>query len=126
MPRRMSCSLTVDAVRARIKTVTRREPATWNTLKPGDRITLVEKAMGLPKGAKQVVLADVEITDVSVELLRRWLTHAEVVAEGFPGMSPVEFVDFWLRSHGYKLNNYNREHVRARRIEWRYLEDDGT
>ena len=64
MPRRMSCSITVDAVRARTKTVTRRHASTWATLKPGDRLTLIEKGMGLKRGEKQVVLAEVEVEDV--------------------------------------------------------------
>lgn len=51
MPRRMSCSMTVDAVRDRSKTVTRRHVDTWRDLKPGDRLVLIEKGMGLPKGA---------------------------------------------------------------------------
>lgn len=62
MARRMSCSLTIDAVRERRKTVTRRQVDTWTTLKAGDCLTLIEKGMGLPKGAKQVVLAEVEVT----------------------------------------------------------------
>lgn len=61
--------MTIPAVRARVKTVTRRHVDTWKDLKPGDRLTLIEKGMGLPKGAKQVVLTEVEITDVRVELL---------------------------------------------------------
>lgn len=38
MPRRMSCSLTIDAVKNRTKTVTRRDPKTWLNLMPGDRL----------------------------------------------------------------------------------------
>src|SRR5690606_4165187 len=85
--RRMSCSMTVDAVRARTKTVTRRHVDTWKELKPGDRLTLIEKGMGLPKGAKQVVLAEVEIVDVRVEPIIRIVRGYgpdEMVAEGFP------------------------------------------
>lgn len=69
MSRRMSCSMTIDAVRNRTKTVTRRHVDTWQNLKPGDRLTLIEKGMGLPKGATQVILAEVEIVSVWVEPL---------------------------------------------------------
>jgi hypothetical protein len=117
----MSCSLTVDPVRNRTKTVTRRHADTWQTLRAGDRLTLVEKGMGLPKGARQVVLAEVEVVDVRVEPLDRLVEQGqpdedEVVAEGFPGMTPAEFVDFWLRTH-----HVTDASTLVRRIEWRYL-----
>lgn len=59
----MSCSMTIDAVRARTKTVTRRHIDTWRNLRAGDRLTLIEKGMGLAKGERQVVLAEVEIVE---------------------------------------------------------------
>lgn len=79
----MSCSMTVDAVLSREKTVTRRRVDTWRDLKPGDGLTLVEKAMGLPKGATQVVLAEVEIVSNEVVDLED-LDQAECDAEGVP------------------------------------------
>lgn len=105
----MSVSMTLDAVRARQKTVTRRHVDSWQHLKAGDRLTLIEKGMGLPKGSKQVVVCEVEITGVRVE----------------------QFVDFWMRSHGYGGNLgvddeglalAERSRVPVRRIEWRYLD----
>ncbi len=122
MSRRMSCSMTVLAVRSRIKTVTRRHVDTWRTLKAGDRLTLVEKAMGLPRGAKQVVLAEVEIVDVRVERLLAGVTPAEIAAEGFDphGMAPSEWCAWWMRGHG--LVNDDADLVECRRIEWRYLD----
>lgn len=134
MSRRMSVSMTLDAVRSRTKTVTRRHVDTWKDLAPGDRLTLIEKGMGLPKGARQVVVADVEIVDVRVEplsLLSYDVRYGrqEVVLEGFPNMTPDEFVDFWRRSHGYPdeidLEDVPPlpgpgERIRCRRIEWRY------
>lgn len=124
MSRRMSCSMTIPAVRARTKTVTRRHVDTWKDLKPGDRLTLIEKGMGLAKGAQQVVLAEVEIVDVRVESLgmvafEKWATKSE----GLPEMTGAEFMVFWARGHGYGactalpvIGNYP-----CRRIEWRYL-----
>lgn len=116
MPRRMSCSMTVDAVRDRTKEVTRRHPDTWTDLAPGDTLTLIEKGMGLPKGAKQVVLAEVEVVDVRLEPISRVLEEpGATAAEGLPDLAPEEFIEFWQRSHkGAKT---------CRRIEWRYREE---
>ena len=81
MSRHMSCALTIDAVRARTKTVTRRDPATWERTKPGEHLILVEKARGIPKGEHVVRLAEVEVVDVRVERLSA-LTPAEIKLEG--------------------------------------------
>ena len=123
MTRRMSCSMTVPAVRARIKIVTRRHVDTWKDLKPGDRLTLIEKGMGLKKGARQVVLAEVEIVDVRVELLGA--IHAEdrgTAAEGLGHMPCGEFVRFWAKGHGYASHQHPAD-LLCRRIEWRYLDE---
>lgn len=133
MSRRMSCSLTVDAVRARTKTVTRRHVGTWQTLKPGDRLTLIEKGMGLKKGERQVVLAEVEVVSVRVEPLARIIMGERndgLAKEGLPGLTWGEFAVMWLRSHGYAqlvgTSSYGTPVVHGwdtpcRRIEWRYL-----
>lgn len=122
MTRRMSCSLTVDQVRDRSKTVTRRHADTWRTLEPGDRLILVEKAQGLPKGARQTVLTEVEVVDVRVEPL--WdITEDECAAEGFPHLTPGEFCRMWMGAHGYGHVVAQNEAlaIKCRRIEWRYL-----
>lgn len=135
----MSCSLTVDAVRARTKTVTRRHVGTWQTLKPGDRLTLIEKGMGLKKGERQVVLAEVEVVDVRVERLGL-ITHEEIAKEGFADHTGTchEWGAWWARGHGYSLTwiigasgmwattlhehrRINVDDIPVRRIEWRYL-----
>ena len=123
MTKRISCSMTVEAVKDRSKTVTRRHVDTWQTLKAGDRLTIVEKAMGLPKGAKQVVLAEVEIIDVRVEDLGAiQLEDDGTTVEGLPQLSWPLFVRFWCESHGYRdLSLYHAVEVQCRRIEWRYL-----
>ncbi len=122
MSRRMSYSMTIDAVRDRTKTVTRRHVDTWKKLAPGDRLTLIEKGMGLPKGAKQVVLCDVKVVAVHVEPLSA-LTAAECAAEGFPDYTPFEFAAMWMGGHGYALPADERavNRILCRRIEWRYL-----
>lgn len=123
MTRRMSCSMTTREVRARIKTVTRRHADTWRNLKPGDHLILVEKAMGLPKGAKQVVLAEVEVVDVRLEPLHL-VDEDEVKREGFD-CDPTDFIAFWLEGH-HVTSFKNQDEFMAyevRRIEWRYLDD---
>lgn len=135
MPRRMSCSMTVDAVRDRRKTVTRRHVDTWRDLAPGDRLTLIEKGMGLPKGARQVVLAEVKIVDVRVEPITAILHEPDACArEGLPHMTPLDFIVMWLRSHGYarlvtvglvrRGGRFVGLAPRCRRIEWRYLDEE--
>ncbi len=125
----MSCSMTVDAVRARTKTVTRRHADTWTTLKAGDRLTLIEKGMGLAKGQKQVVLAEVEVVDVRVEPIRLMTSDVrygrqETRLEGLPEMTPDEFVAFWLKNHGHG-DGLDEDglplRIQCRRIQWRYL-----
>ncbi|MCB0969122.1 MAG: hypothetical protein KDB37_20010 [Ilumatobacter sp.] len=117
--------MTIDAVRDQTKTVTRRKVGSWESLKPGDRLTLIEKGMGLPKGAKQVVICEVEVVDVRVEPLSR-ITEAECAAEGFPQYTPFEFAAFWMAGHGYALPADERavNRVLCRRIEWRYLDGE--
>lgn len=84
MTRRMAVSMTVDAVRSQTKTVTRRHVDSWLRPKPleaGHRLLLIEQGMGLPKGAKQVVICEVEVVAVDVRPL--WpLTWPELCAEG--------------------------------------------
>ena len=117
----MSCSMTIDAVRERSKTVTRRHVDTWKNLKPLDRLTLIEKGMGLPKGTKQVVLAEVVVVDVRVEPLGQiYIEKHGVAREGLSPMSPDEFFQFWCRSHGARFDE--PDDVWCRRIEWRYTE----
>lgn len=122
MPR-MSVALTLDQVRARTKTVTRRHVDTWSNLQSGDRLTLIEKGMGLPKGAHQVVVCEVEIVSVRVEQLCRLYTEpeygaVELAAEGFPDADPVTWVAWWAKSHHTDIYDH------CRRIEWRYLDEE--
>ena len=119
MSRRMSCAITVDAVRTRTKTETRRHVDSWRTLTAGDRLTLIEKGMGLKKGDRQVKLADVVVTNVRVEPLSA-MTEEACTAEGFPGWTVERFAAMWLSSHGYHAAT-DPSTVDVRVIEWRYL-----
>ena len=122
MTARMSCSMTVDSVRDRSKTVTRRHVDTWKNLHAGDRLILIEKGMGLAKGEKQVVLAEVEVVSVRIETLGD-LDQGECDREGFTHMTPVEFARFWADGHGYgkRVHVDVLRNVECRRIEWVYL-----
>ena len=114
MPRLMSVAFTEQAVRDRIKTVTRRKG--WTFLKPGDRLTLCRKVMGR-QGAPLVRVAEVEVVAVSREPLSA-ITVDEVALEGFPGMEPGEFIQrFFVDAQGMSAG------VDVTRVEWRYLDD---
>lgn len=117
--RNMAVSLTEDQVRDRSKTVTRR--LGWTFLKPGERLQLCRKVMGRKRRDGSVEPL-VKIVVVEVVSLRRErldeITADDVVAEGFPEMTPAEFIDFFCRSHP-KCTPVTE----VTRIEWRYLED---
>jgi len=123
MTRRMSCSLTTPAVLERTKLVTRRREQTWRDLKPGDRLTLVEKAMGLKRGERQRILAEVEIVSIRLEPLGRIFDEGRdgVTLEGLD-MSPAMFVRFWHQSHAFPPMPFSEAmQIPCRRIEWRYV-----
>lgn len=112
----MSVALTTDAVRGRRKTVTRR--AGWQVLGPGDLITLCAKVRGRRAGEPLDRIVTVEVVSVRREALNA-ITADDVIAEGFPGMTPAEFVEFFCASHrgitpGSEIS----------RIEWVYPAED--
>ena len=114
MPRNMSFQMTTDQYRNRTKTVTRR--LGWWNLKPGEICNGVEKAQGLKKGEKMVVMGQHRIVSSQPEMLCT-IDQNEVIREGFPGMTPKEFVAFFLEGH--KCKNGALEMVN--RIEFEYL-----
>lgn len=148
MSRRMSCALTVDAVKARTKTITRREATTWATTRVGDELTLIEKGMGLAAGEKQKVLTQVIVEDTVVEPLLLGIIQDGTASEGFPGWDPLEFAVWWADGHGlrgrlreagltparYPTFPPNAERgrliwetlgdVQCRKIEWSYIVED--
>jgi hypothetical protein len=113
MPRNMSFAITTRQFRDRTKLVTRR--VGWNFLLPGDVVCAVEKAMGLKKGEKIVPLGLIEIVSNFPEPLNI-ITQEEVVLEGFPDLSPDEFVAMFCRhmkvTHDFVVN----------RIAYKYLD----
>ena len=130
--------MTLDAVRAGTKTETRRRAESWKTLRPGDRLALIEKGMGLRKGERQVIVRYVEITEVDVIPLApmSWL---DVIAEGLEAEARAAvdsmpessfsttyeagvrwFFEFWLTGHGHKATD-DPSSIDVRRIRWRYI-----
>ena len=95
MPRNMSFMLTTEQIRNRTKTVTRR--IGWEFLKAGDIVNAVEKARGLKKGEKVKRICQIRIKSIRWgEALYR-ITKEDCVKEGFPEITPDEFIDMFCR-----------------------------
>jgi hypothetical protein len=85
------------------KDVTRR--LGWLGAKKGDVLGAVRKSQGLKPGEKVERLGAVLLLDVRRECLDMILQdeaygREECRREGFPNMTPEEFVDFFCKSHG--------------------------
>ena len=96
MPRLISFALTENQFVDGSKDVTRR--LGWLTLKAGERLMAVRKAMGLKKGEKAYPLGEIEIISVTREILSS-ITADDCRREGFPHMTPLHFVTFFCASH---------------------------
>lgn len=96
MARNMSFMLTTQQVLAQTKDVTRR--VGWWNLKPGDHLNAVEKGMGLKRGQKVVKLCRIEVVSIRHEQLDA-ITPADVVREGFPEMTPLQFIEMFCETH---------------------------
>lgn len=106
MPRNISCSITTEQVRTRIKTVTRRTG--WLNLKPGEILNACVKCMGLRPGEKIERICQIRVVSVRREPLRRMMDDVrygftETTLEGFPEGHiyhfPPHFVDMFCRTH---------------------------
>jgi hypothetical protein len=100
--RNISFSMTEPQFLARSKTVTRR--LGWEYLRPGDRLMGCRKCMGRKPGEPLVRLGAIQVVAVNRELLGRLVSspaygRREVIAEGFPDMTPAEFVAFFIAAH---------------------------
>lgn len=114
--RNMSFAMTTQQILDESKTVTRRFG--WWFLKPGDQIQAVKKAMGLRAGEKTEKLKVLEIVSTRSEPLNT-ITQEDVIAEGFPGWTPEQFVNM-LISH-YKCKPCDI----CNRIEFKYIKEIG-
>ena len=111
--RNMSFSLTTPQFLEGSKTVTRR--LGWRFLKPGDRVRAVEKAQGLKRGERVKPLGVIEIVSVRDEPLDA-IDADDCRREGFPDLSPGQFVEMFCGSMGCKPSSL------VRRIEFRRVE----
>jgi hypothetical protein len=99
----MSFALTTLQVQDKQKDVTRR--LGWLHLKLGESFQPVEKCMGLQPGEKiKRIGAPVVTVSKSREPLRRLIDEPEYGREecrreGFPDMSPLEFVSMFCATH---------------------------
>lgn len=113
--RNISFSATLPQFRAQTKTVTRRRG--WGWLKPGTVLSAVEKAMGLKKGERLKRIGTIRVVSVRREQLDA-ITPEDCIAEGFPEMSPEDFVAFFCAKMGAKPSDI------VTRIEFEYFTPD--
>jgi hypothetical protein len=113
----MAVALTVEQVKDRSKTVTRRR--SWMQkgrfmLAPGDPLVLCEKVQGRKPGEPIVRIVTVTVVSVRRERLDA-ITPADVIAEGFPEYTPAGFVGFFCDTH-----KGCQPGTEVTRIEWAY------
>jgi hypothetical protein len=113
--RNMSFSMTTDAVRRHEKSVTRR--LGWLGLMPEDLLQAIERGQGLKKGEHVVPLGVIRVVSVRHEALDRICEEGWVGTrlEGFPEMSPYEFVAMFCRA-----NHCTPDRV-VTRVEFEYV-----
>lgn len=121
--RNISFSLTEPQFLARTKTVTRR--LGFEYLRPGDRLMGCRKCMGRKPGEPLVRLGAIQVVAVNREVLGRLVRspaygRREVIAEGFPDMTPEEFVAFFIAAHRGKTPRTTARTI-VTRIRFEYL-----
>lgn len=114
MPRNMSFCITPGQIRNKTKTVTRR--LGWDFLRPGEIVNACVKCQGLGKDGKIEKICQIRILDTWKEELCD-ITQQDVVKEGFPEMSPTEFVEMFIKELKPKYGKYTK----VNRIEFDYL-----
>lgn len=84
--------LTTQQIKNRTKRVTRR--LGWKNLKVGELLQGCKKCQGLKPGDKLEKLAVIKVVSVRREPLCA-ITKEDVILEGFPEMTPKEFVNMF-------------------------------
>jgi hypothetical protein len=118
--RNISFMLTTDQVCAKSKDVTRR--LAWRHARAGQLLQGIVKGQGLKKGEKIAKLAVIRITNVRRERLSdltKWKEYGweECRREGFPKMTPSEFIAFFCKGHsGCKPSSW------VTRIQFEYID----
>ena len=97
--RNMSFMLTTKQFINKTKTVTRRNG--WKHIKIGDFIQGCEKCQGLKKGEKINKLSTIQILKTEFVPLNT-ITKSDCIKEGFPDMTPAEFVAFYCKHNKCK------------------------
>ncbi len=118
MARNQSFAMTKDQYRNQTKTVTRR--LGWRFAQVGDMTNGCEKCQGLVRGEKIVVMGQHRFTNLRWERLDRMIDEpeygqAECIKEGFPEMTPGEFVDMFCKANKCKSD------IEVHRMEFEYL-----
>ena len=113
MPRNISFFLTTPQVRAKTKTVTRR--IGWLHAKVGETLNACVKCQGLKKGQKVERICQIRIITMSRTPLFT-ISQEEVIREGFPEMSPKEFILMFM-----KANKLRNSELFVTRIEFEYI-----
>ncbi len=122
--RNISFSMTTEAFREGSKLVTRR--LGWKTLKPGMVLMGVEKCQGLKKGEHVKHIHPLRVLSNEREPLMdivRWPVRRhpefpnECVLEGFPGLTPKDFVAMFCQ------HNHCEPETPVQRIEFEHLWD---
>ena len=124
--RNISFFLTTEQIKNRTKTVTRRL-GWWKNLKNGkpllkygDFLQACRKCQGLGKGGKIEKLCVIRVVSVyqhKLDELVNWnIGQEEVNKEGFPHMTPQQFVDFFCEANKCKPD------IHVTRIEFEYIE----
>lgn len=115
--RNMSFYYTQEQARAKIKDVTRRDG--WWSLKPGMLVQQVVKSQGLKKGEVIEKIHVIEIVDTRPERIYDILEYpdpaAEIAREGFPDMTPGEFIEMLCEITGKDASE------EINRIEFKYV-----
>lgn len=100
--RNMSFSLTVEQMRNRTKTVTRR--LGWKFLNPSDLIQPVIKGQGLKRGERvQKIGTPILIVSTHPEQIKH-ISQEDVRKEGFPNWTPKQFVHFFCQHNHCEPN----------------------
>jgi hypothetical protein len=115
--RHMSFMLTRDAVLNKTKTVTRR--LGWWNVTPGERLQADYKCQGLKKGERVQKLGEINVISHKEQTLAEMLedpeyAKAEVIKEGFPHLTPEQFVAMFCEHNGCTPETY------VNRIEFDY------
>ena len=110
-PKRMSFFLTQDPIRSLTKFVTRRNIETWVDARPGDRLLPIEKGQGLKAGESQKLLLparwQIELVSCDERLIGD-IDRADCILEGFPDMTPNDFVDMYAANSAKQVKTVRR------------------